>query len=156
MVLENVCPLAVVEQLSMLEEERGVKESQLQFHVKVIIVRRFSLTKEQRLRKKAEFTQVRTNGLRLYSRSLILYVLKNNFDFCRSGFIVSKKVSKKAVVRNRIRRRLKNIFRLNQHNFSDSYDLVVIAKKNCLDEDYYGLEKNFIKALNEKNYLSLN
>ena len=62
------------------------------------------------------------------------------------GLIVSKKVSKKAVVRNKIKRRLREIFRLNQNSL-DSFDIVIIAKQNAAECEYADLEKNFIKAL---------
>ena len=64
----------------------------------------------------------------------------------RLGLIVSKKVSKKAVERNKLKRRLREIFRLNQNSL-DSFDIVIIAKQNAADCTYTDLEKNFIKAL---------
>lgn len=72
--------------------------------------------------------------------------MANQLSHPRLGLIVSKKVSKKAVERNKLKRRLREIFRLNQNNLN-SFDIVVIAKQNANECTYLQLEKNFIKAL---------
>ncbi len=83
---------------------------------------------------------------------------KNNLGFPRFAFIISKKFSKKAVERNRIKRIIKEALRLNLHKLEDlSYDIVVIPKKHLLNKKMQNLIKDVLsfqetlRELNEKN-----
>ena len=105
-----------------------------------------------RLKKKAEFQEVRSRGEKLYTRNLIIYYLKNQLSHPRLGITVSKKVSKKAVLRNKIKRRIREIFRIHQNEL-DSCDILVIARWAAVAAEYQELERNFINALtNAKVY----
>ena len=145
MVLESVWLLKVVVKYLMLVAERDVRAYLWQYLERDIIVNS-SFPADLRIKKKREFAAVRAEGKKVYTFSLIIYVLKNQLEHPRLGLIVSKKVSKKAVVRNKIKRRLREIFRLNQNSL-DSFDMVIIAKQNAAECEYADLEKNFIKAL---------
>jgi ribonuclease P protein component len=84
--------------------------------------------------------------------NLVLFVKKNNLGFNRFGFTTAKKI-KKAVSRNVIRRRLKEIVRLNEDNFKEGYDFVIMARVNATESDYKSLEKSFNKVMKRKNLL---
>ena len=116
-----------------------------QLQEKDIIVN-FSFAREKRLRKSSEFRKVQQAGNRLFSTSLLIYHLENNLSHPRLGLVVSKKVSPNAVIRNQVKRRLREIFRLHQHQIA-AIDLVVIAKQVAKDSSYQQLEGNFLKAL---------
>lgn len=62
---------------------------------------------------------------------MTLYVRKNNLEYSRIGITVSKKIGK-AVVRNKIRRRMKEIYREFEQDIAKGYDLVFVVKKNVL------------------------
>ncbi len=109
-------------------------------------VETFSFPKERRLRSSADFRNVRESNNKLFSKSLIIYFLDNNLSYPRLGVVVSKKVSKKAVVRNKIKRQIREIFRLNQNKMS-AIDLVVIAKQVAEESTYQQIETNLLKAL---------
>jgi ribonuclease P protein component len=79
-------------------------------------------------------------------------VKKNNFGYNRFGFTAAKKI-KKAVSRNVIRRRLKEIVRLNECNFKEGYDIVIMARVNATESDYKSLEKSFNKLMRRKSLL---
>ena len=51
-----------------------------------------------------------------------------------------------AVVRNRIRRRLREIYRLHEPELARGYDIVVVARMRAHDADYHRLEADFLKA----------
>lgn len=70
------------------------------------------LPKKNRLKKKKDFEQIFKQGRGFKVDSLYLKIKENNLDSSRFGFIVSKKVSKKAVLRNKIKRKLREIIRL--------------------------------------------
>lgn len=75
------------------------------------------------------------------SRTLVIYRLKRNYNYNkRFGFTISKKVGK-AVVRNRLKRVLKEICRCNGSCFKDGYDYVLIPRKCAVDKDFNELKE---------------
>ncbi|MCH8029428.1 MAG: ribonuclease P protein component [Candidatus Dadabacteria bacterium] len=86
-----------------------------------------SFPRKFRLRKSSEFETVLRKGRRLNSSHYVIYCHRNSFGYPRLGTIVSAKRCGGAVKRNRIKRVLREVFRLNKHIF-DSYDVVVLAK----------------------------
>lgn len=87
------------------------------------------------IRENQAFRRVFANGKHRADKILVLYRLANGADVCRFGFSVSRKVGG-AVIRNRLRRRLKEICRLNQDLFSSGYDYVVVARPAAAGADY--------------------
>lgn len=104
------------------------------------------MNKVYSLRKNIEFKRVYKNGKNYWNRNLILYVKKNDYDYNRVGFSITKKVGN-SVVRNKIRRRLKEIYRLNIHNLNSGYDLIFIPKNNTVDISYQELESAMLHIL---------
>ncbi|MDF2675746.1 MAG: rnpA [Bacillota bacterium] len=82
--------------------------------------------------------------------NLVLFLKKNNFGYNRFGFTAAKKI-KKAVSRNFIRRRMKEIVRLNEHKLKEGYDFIFMARVNAADSDYKNLEKSFNKLIKRKS-----
>lgn len=91
---------------------------------------------------------------RLYATSghangyLVLYVRKNRMNTNRVGVTVGKKLGH-AVVRNRVRRRLREIYRLNEDRFLPGWDVVVVARSRCIDADFSKLTQAYL-SLAEK------
>lgn len=79
---------------------------------------------------------------------LVLYAKANYTDRNRVGVTVSKKLGK-AHVRNRVRRRLREIYRLNEAQFASGYDIVVVARSRCVDADFSKLTAAYL-SLAEK------
>lgn len=104
------------------------------------------MEKKFRLRKNMEFKKVYSTGKNFWNRNLVLYVRKNNLEETRLGITITKKIGN-AVTRNRIRRRIKEIYRLNIHRIKDGYDLIFIPKKNVIDISYKELESALIHIL---------
>lgn len=87
---------------------------------------------------------------RLYRRGassanafLVIYSRKNGTDRNRLGLTVSAKMGC-AVKRNLIRRRLREIYRLNEEKFLPGTDLVVVVRTRAMEADYARLEKAFL------------
>ncbi|MFL0197914.1 ribonuclease P protein component [Clostridium sp. WILCCON 0269] len=100
-----------------------------------------------RIKKNAEFRAVYKRGKSLSNNLLVLYVYINKKSINRLGVSVSKKVGK-SVVRNRIKRLIKESFRLNSKNIKNGYDLVFIARKLSNGKSYIEISnsvKNLIK-----------
>jgi ribonuclease P protein component len=96
------------------------------------------------LKKNKEYRNVYSRGKSVADRHLVLYFLANNLDFCRFGFTVSKKVGN-AVVRNRIRRLLKEACRLNSTSFKGGFDLVLVARRSMAGLEYRQVEESLLK-----------
>ncbi|WP_037286100.1 ribonuclease P protein component [Saccharibacillus sacchari] len=105
------------------------------------------MQKKLRLRNRAEFTRVYRHGKSFANRQLVLYWFhKRDVDQFRMGVSVSKKVGN-AVVRNRIRRLMKEIVRHHADEIADHVDLVFIIRKGAVDMDYKELEKSVLHVL---------
>ena len=74
---------------------------------------------------------------------LVLYARKNRTGQNRVGITVSKKLGK-AHIRNRIRRRLREVYRLNEEKFLPGYDIVVVARYKSLDASFEKLSKSYL------------
>lgn len=94
------------------------------------------------LKNKQDFNNVYKNGKVFGNRNFTLHYIKNGMDTNRLGVVVSKKVSKRAVHRNKIRRQVKNYMRQYNGELKNGYDMIISAKSSCLDEDYKVLTKS--------------
>lgn len=74
---------------------------------------------------------------------LVLYARPNRLTINRVGITVSKKLGH-AVVRNRVRRRLREIYRLNEEQFQQGWDMVVVARSRCIDADFQSITKAYL------------
>ena len=74
---------------------------------------------------------------------LVLYARPNKLDINRVGITVSKKLGH-AVVRNRVRRRLREVYRLNEEQFQQGWDIVVVARSRCVVSDFESLQKAYL------------
>ena len=81
---------------------------------------------------------------RLYATSgfangyLVLYARKNRTGMNRVGITVSKKLGC-AVIRNRVRRRVREAYRLQEERFAPGWDIVVVARSRCIKGDFTAL-----------------
>ena len=80
--------------------------------------------------------------------NLVLYARKNRTECNRVGITVSKKLGK-AHIRNRTRRRIREVYRLNEDRFKPGWDIVVVARTRCIGADFRKLTKASL-ALAEK------
>ena len=74
---------------------------------------------------------------------LVLYARKNRTQENRVGITVSKKLGK-AHVRNRVRRRLREIYRLNEDKFQPGWDIVVVARSKAIEAPFDKLTKAYL------------
>lgn len=109
------------------------------------------LPKENRLRQEQDFKQVAKAGKAVFSPSLSLKLIKNNSDLSRFGIIVSTKVSKKAVERNRLKRRLREIIRLNLPRFKKGFDVMVLTRAAAKDFEYLQLKEIMAELFKKAN-----
>jgi ribonuclease P protein component len=105
------------------------------------------LAKKHRLTKEKDFENVFKRG-RAFSGTFIVVKIKKNESFVsRFGVIVSLKVSKKAVVRNKLRRWLGEIIRINSGSLKAGFDVVVVAKPEIIKAPYQEVKRDLLLAL---------
>ena len=92
-----------------------------------------------------EFRRLYAKGRSAVSPTLVIYMRRTKRSVNRVGFTVTTKLGK-AVVRNKIRRRLREIYRLNEHRLSAGLDLVVVARGRSVNAPYQTLEKDFLSC----------
>jgi ribonuclease P protein component len=102
------------------------------------------------LRKRAQFQNVYEHGKAKVDRYLVVRLLANDLEMSRIGFSVSKRVGK-AVVRNRIRRLLKEIIR--DIPFKTGFDIVIIVRVNAVEADYHKLKASVLTLFGKYNII---
>jgi ribonuclease P protein component len=91
------------------------------------------LPKINRLSKRGDFERVRNEGeFRTFPFFLISYLDRKDSHPSRFGFVVSKKISTRAHVRNRVKRVLRECVRRNLRSAKQGFDFVIIAKASIL------------------------
>ena len=83
---------------------------------------------------------------------LVLYARPNRLGVNRVGITTGKKLGH-AVVRNRARRRLREVYRLNEHLFKPGYDIVVVARNRCVTADFQKLTKAYLSLAQKAGIL---
>ena len=94
----------------------------------------------QSLKKNADFQNVYKCGKSFANKYLVMYVKENGSDGNRIGISVSKKVGN-SVVRHRLKRLIKESYRLHEDMFNSSLDVVIIARSTAKDRSYEDIKK---------------
>ena len=95
---------------------------------------------------------------RLYKTSgqanghMVLYARKNRTATNRVGITVSKKLGK-ANVRNRVRRRLREVYRLNEDKFQSGWDIVIVARTRAIHAPFEKLTESYLHAAGKAGIL---
>ena len=96
------------------------------------------MKREQRLTQKSQYTSVYSQGKSWVNELLVMKAIPNGLELSRFGFSVSKRVGN-AVVRNRVRRRLRECLLLTP--CKPGWDIVFIARNPASKVDYHQLKK---------------
>ena len=100
------------------------------------------MEKRYRLQKNRTFQYVYHRGRSVACRDLVMLIAKGKG--MKVGFSVSKKVGN-AVVRNKVRRRLREIYRINEDKRLPGYDLVLVARQRAVTGRFRDMEKEFLR-----------
>ena len=98
------------------------------------------------------FRRLYRKGQSLANGFLVLYCRENGLGENRLGLTVSAKMGC-AVKRNRIRRRLREIYRLNEEKFIPGHDIVIVVRSRAMEADYRSLEKAMLSLGNRLGIL---
>ncbi len=107
------------------------------------------LPKKNRITKEKDFQKIFKAGKKYNFPSFKLYIVvkKNNLKEGRFAFIVSKKVSKKAVLRNKIKRRMRSIIQKYILSIKKGFDIIIIALPGIENNNFEDIEKELLFVL---------
>ncbi len=83
---------------------------------------------------------------------LVLYARKNRTGTNRVGITVSKKLGK-AVIRNRVRRRIREAYRINEEQFQPGWDIVLVARSRAVDVSFQKLTQSLLSLADQAGIL---
>ena len=95
------------------------------------------------LKNNYEFRRLYNKGKSAAALNVVVYCRKNRKPYNQVGFTVGTKVGK-AVTRNLIRRRLREVYRRNEESFSAGWDIVIVARTRSPLATYSELERDML------------
>lgn len=104
----------------------------------------YAFKRQAKLLKTDEFSSVFNFRRRISGRYLVLHYRYNDLDYARLGLVVGKKVARRSVDRNYMKRLLRELFRLNQHQLS-GLDLVVRPQMLFSHVQYAEIAQEFME-----------
>ena len=107
------------------------------------------LPKENRLHTDKEIKDLVKTGQTFFLPEMVIKYKANQDNITKAGFIVSTKVDKKAVVRNKVARQLREAIRDALPQLKVGYSVLIIAKKKVLDLDFTKIKKQLDFAFNK-------
>ncbi|MEG0371545.1 MAG: ribonuclease P protein component [Clostridium sp.] len=97
------------------------------------------MNNEEKIKRNSHFRYIYNKGKSISNDTLVLYNYRNKKDVSRVGISVSKKVGN-SVVRNRVKRLIRECYRLNSESFNKGFDFVFIARQRASTADYKKVE----------------
>lgn len=105
-----------------------------------------------RVRENQRFQEIRQQGKSRSDKILVIGFLANNLSYSRFGFSVSRRIGK-AVVRNRIKRQLREAIRLRMETIQPGWDVVFIARYPITRANYHQMDASCARLLRRAHLL---
>ena len=115
--------------------------------------RSYAFGSSARLKKRSEINRCRDTGEKVYSKHFLLLLCEAPEEQSRLGITVTTKIDKRAVVRNRIKRRIREVFRLNRYRLKNPVEIVVVARRDSGEIEYKDFEREILGALTSRGFL---
>jgi len=115
--------------------------------MRIAVEESFRFSKKERITQPQEFRKVMKFGRRTSSRNLILFVNETERSFHRLGVVVKKEIGP-AAFRNRMKRYVREFFRLHKRQVKGSYDIILMIKKGCSFNRYQEAENELRSLFN--------
>jgi ribonuclease P protein component len=109
--------------------------------------------RKYRLHLQKDFERVFHEGRSFYGNCLSIRICESAFLYQRFGIVVSNKVSKKATVRNKVKRRLREILRGNIPNYVMNRDIIVLTKKGIEEYSFEQIKQELEMLLKKAKLL---
>ena len=102
---------------------------------------------DEHIRRRVEFQEIYERGTRIHGRYATLFVLPNRRPIGRLGIAATKKLGG-AVVRNRAKRLIREVFRRNK--IAPGFDIVIVPKRELLDASLTVFEAEYRTTLERR------
>lgn len=113
----------------------------------------FKFPPKLRIKKRSDFVELQEKGQKLFSRNFLIIVNSSQLENSRFGVTITTKVDKRAVKRNKLKRRLREIFRLTHNKFKVPIDLIVIARNDATELTFAEVKRQILGTLKNKGFL---
>ena len=110
------------------------------------------LAKKNRLTKDRDFDLVFKKGRTIDGKFVFFKLGKNDLQISRFGFIIGKKISKKAAVRNKIKRMLREIIKEKMEKIKPGFDIIVGVRPSIIEKDYQDIKKEVENLLGKSKF----
>lgn len=109
------------------------------------------LAKKYKLTRKDDIPNILEEGKEIKSQYFVIKYTNSDHEDNRFAIVVSSKISKKAVTRNRLRRQIFEIIRLNPEKISEKSpkNIIILVRKPILELKYEDLETQLLKTLSK-------
>lgn len=115
-----------------------------------------TLKKKYRVKKNKEFQEIFQKGKSFANRQFVIYILQRpDQQHFRIGLSVSKKLGN-AVMRNQIKRYIRQAFYEMENDLRNDYDYIIIARKPVTDMNFFEIKKSLIHVLKLANVYTAN
>lgn len=111
-----------------------------------------TLTKTSIVKDNEDFQKIYRDGQSFADGNLVLHVCKAFHPQHRVAFAAGKKLGN-AVIRNRVKRLLREVYRLHQEEISEVYCLLLVGRKAAVEAKMQDVEKSFLKLCKKANIL---
>ncbi len=111
----------------------------------------FTLSKNERLLNREDFVNVNQAGKRYPTAHFTVILKQNGLGITRLGIIVSKKTGN-AVKRNKVKRLIREFFRLHKTHFPQGYDIVIAAKKGAYGLNLWNVKEELGEIILDKEF----
>jgi ribonuclease P protein component len=111
----------------------------------------YSFTLADRVRRRQEYQAVYEHGTRLSGSLMTVFFHRNTLGRSRLGIAATRKMGP-AVVRNRAKRRVRDVFR--RHRLAEAIDIVVIPRRNLATADFVRVESEYCGILKRHERMS--
>jgi ribonuclease P protein component len=105
-----------------------------------------SLSPQERIRKKRDFLFLYKKGYRYRGKYFNLVYLSNGLNFSRMAVVASKKIGN-AIVRNKVKRWMRTLFRRNKNIIGHSLDIIIIIKQRIWEASWVKLQEDYLGAI---------
>jgi len=107
-----------------------------------------------RIKKRSEFVHLQEQGKKLHNRNILVIFEPTSLPESRFGIVVTRKINQRATARNRIKRRIREILRLNRSRLRSSFDILIIARRGIESCTYKEIEEQILGSLRRERCIA--
>lgn len=106
------------------------------------------MKKVEVVKKKEEFNHIIQNAPFYKNKYFVIYIRKKKEETKHFGIAISKKTGN-AVIRNKLKRRVRAIVDERKENFPNGFDYIIMIKRSCVELSFQEMKRNLIELIKE-------